>query len=146
MTSKKQDSSQKLDELSLEERISAWEKKVDTRLVNNFRKEFMWSPVRTEALKKAKAGFGTTRCAECGCEYHTTSAGVSKTGKPVRKPNFEVDHKEPVGGVRQLREDLNVYRAKALPKDVDALQVLCKACHAIKTKQERKNNASRKRA
>lgn len=145
MTVKKRDSSQKSEELSLDERIAAWEKKVDTRLVNNFRKEFMWSPVRAAALKNAKASFGTTRCAECGCEYNTTSAGVSKTGKPVRKPNFEVDHKEPVGGVRQLRADLNVYREKALPNDVDALQVLCKACHALKTKQERKD-ASRKRA
>lgn len=142
---KKQDSSQKSEELSLEERISAWEKQVDTRLVNKFRQEFMWSPVRKEALDRAKAGRGTTRCAECGCEYHTTYAGLSRAGKATRKPNFEVDHKEPVGGVRQLREDMNVYRAKALPKDVDALQVLCKACHAVKTKQERKD-ASRKRA
>jgi len=142
MPKKKRDSSQKSKELSPEDKLKKWEKDVDNRLVSHFRKEFMWSPQRTSVIQQAKVAPGKYICASCG---HTGAMETFDPGKQKKVKQFEVDHIEAVGGVRQLREDLNVYRSRALPSDPSALQLLCKACHGVKTQLERKH-ASRRSA
>lgn len=94
-------------------------------------------PVKYDVLKDAKVGIKVNpktgrnamhyRCAECGGEF------------PVKE--VQVDHKEPlVPTDGTSANDWNVIIARALP-EADGLQVLCKSCHSVKTKEE--NNERR---
>jgi hypothetical protein len=62
--------------------------------------------------------------------------------KGKRIKNIFVDHIEPVGG----RETSGGWDGviERLYCEIDGLQVLCKACHDLKTKEERKNGRASK--
>ena len=62
------------------------------------------------------------KCAQCHNEFTTT--------------NIQVDHKQPIINPRVGFEGWDVYIDR-LYCEKDNLQILCKPCHAIKTKQER---------
>lgn len=89
---------------------------LNSRLRAALRKLWLWSPMRAEALKAAKAAPALYTCA--GCE--TTHRKVS------------VDHITPCGPI----DDLNAFRDR-LFCSADGLQVLCAECHAQKTVYDR---------
>ena len=60
------------------------------------------------------------RCNHCGNEFTST--------------NIEVDHIQPIGYDKSWDEFIHKLFCEA-----DNLQVLCKECHKIKTKEEKKN-------
>lgn len=77
------------------------------------------SPLRQQALKDAKVGVGKYMCNHCK--------------KLFVKEHIEVDHIEPAG--REAR-DLESLLAYIRNNEQNALQVLCKSCHKIKTKED----------
>lgn len=80
-----------------------------------------WGP-KHEAKKLAKRGYNQYECAHCGEIY-----GNKDT---------EVDHIEPAGSLKAY-EDLPAF-VERMFCEVDGFQVLCKACHQVKTNAERK--------
>ena len=80
-----------------------------------------WGP-KHEAKKLAKRGYNQYECAHCGEIY-----GNKDT---------EVDHIEPAGSLKAF-EDLPAF-VERMFCEVDGFQVLCKACHQVKTNEERK--------
>lgn len=86
------------------------------------RKAWRWSPMRSEAMKRAKVAYGRYQCAECGA--HKGPRDVA------------VDHLESVTPPEGLTS-WDVYISR-LFCPVEGLQVLCKEpCHKEKTRQER---------
>jgi len=87
-----------------------------------------WQPkweCLNEAKTEKKVNPKTGRIAQ---HYQCTSCGDEFTAKDV-----QVDHLVPIGKNRSWDEFVNL-----LFCEKDNLQVLCKGCHAIKTKEERK--------
>lgn len=80
-----------------------------------------WGP-KHEAKKLAKRGYNQYECAHCGEIY-----GNKDT---------EVDHIEPAGSLKTY-EDLPAF-VERMFCEVEGFQVLCKACHQVKTNEERK--------
>jgi len=80
-----------------------------------------WGP-KHEAKKLAKRGYNQYECAHCGEIY-----GNKDT---------EVDHIEPAGSLKAY-DDLPAF-VERMFCEVDGFQVLCKACHQVKTNAERK--------
>ena len=80
-----------------------------------------WGP-KHEAKKLAKRGYNQYECAHCGEIY-----GNKDT---------EVDHIEPAGSLKAY-EDLPSF-VERMFCEVEGFQVLCKACHQVKTNAERK--------
>lgn len=80
-----------------------------------------WGP-KHEAKKLAKRGYNQYECAHCGEIY-----GNKDT---------EVDHIEPAGSLKAF-DDLPAF-VERMFCEVDGFQVLCKACHQVKTNAERK--------
>ena len=98
-------------------------------------------PQRYEALKLAMVGrkldpatgklSNRYKCADCS--------------ELFKLNGVEVDHIDPVVSIEGNAYDWNIY-IKRLFCDADGYQILCKECHAIKTKNERtqrKVNASK---
>lgn len=85
------------------------------------RAAFKWWRPGLLALQAAKVG-RQYRCAMC--------AGL------FPRKEVERDHVVPCGPMRTL-DDLPGYVARMTPEDPAAFQVLCKGCHAAKTKADR---------
>ncbi len=89
-------------------------------LICYIRRIFLYSPLRKEAKAKAKVGKYEYTCAKC-------------------KKNFEkvmVDHIDPVVDPKVGFVDWNTYIERMFC-DSSNIQVLCRECHAKKTKAER---------
>jgi hypothetical protein len=98
---------------------------------------FSRSPVHREALNdaKCKTSKGPRGGARYICEECNESFGAKETN---------VDHKEPVIPVGILSRDMSWDDIiERIFCDRTNLQVLCKGCHSIKSKEE---NAARKKA
>jgi len=74
---------------------------------------------RTAALHSAKVSYGQYRCADCN--------GI------FRRKDIQVDHKVCIG--RFVSFDLFIERMFC---DAKGLAILCKPCHKIKTKSDKK--------
>lgn len=74
---------------------------------------------RQSALKSAKVAYGQYKCAKCE--------------KVHRRKHIQVDHKTPVG--RFVNFDTYIERLFCPSNE---LQVLCKECHKVKTKRDKK--------
>lgn len=72
---------------------------------------------RQSALRSAKVAYGQYKCAKCGQTH--------------RRKHIQVDHKNPVGRFTNF----DTYIEK-LFCDSSGLQVLCAACHKVKTKKD----------
>lgn len=79
-----------------------------------------WGP-KHEAKKLAKRGYNQYECAHCGEIY-----GNKDT---------EVDHIQPAGSLKTY-QDLPAF-VERMFCEVEGFQVLCKACHQVKTNEER---------
>lgn len=91
------------------------------RIRSALRKLWLWSAPAKEALKQAKAYKGFWFCKHCGF--------------PTDKP--QVDHLDPVGATPGSRksnggETWDGFMTRLFCA-VEGLQVLCRACHALKT-------------
>lgn len=100
--------------------------KVETAVRSALRRLWLWSPMRTAALQRARIKRGIYRCAKC------------KMATP--KKSIAVDHVTPVTPVDGFDTwDGFIERLFCPPSH---LNVLCKPCHTTKTKLE---NESRKK-
>ena len=88
-----------------------------------------WQP-NHQTKKDARVGYGEYMCAGYKAKPHVVGASVVIDGK--RKNNIFTDHIKPVGG----DGDWNAV-IENLFCETDNLQLLCKACHDAKTKDER---------
>ena len=83
------------------------------------------------------------RCDLCGKVGPDRDRVVLKNGKSKKVSMYAVDHIEPVVGVEGFTT-WDAYIARMFPVDTEnAFQVVCRECHAIKTKKE---NTERKGA
>jgi hypothetical protein len=57
-------------------------------------------------------------------------------GRFLRK-DVELDHKVPCGSLKEL-VDVGPFLERLFPEDAGAYQVICKPCHLVKTKEERR--------
>lgn len=89
-----------------------------------------WPPI-SNALKKARVDRGEYLCAEC---KEIVPATIKVDGKRVK--NVHVDHIEPVVDPNVGFVDWNTFIDRMFVED-EGLQVLCNACHTIKTDKEK---------
>jgi len=89
-----------------------------------------WKPIHQARLKARRKYKGENKrrkwvyiCNHCGGEF---------MGNQV-----QVDHIIPAGSLRCL-EDLAGFVERLAAEDVNSYQILCKPCHTIKTKEERR--------
>lgn len=90
-------------------------------------------PNKFEALKKAAVGKRINK--KTGREAMHYCCASCKESFPAK--DVAVDHKKPVVDPKKGFVDWDLYIERMFCKTSN-LQVLCKPCHAIKTKQERK--------
>lgn len=102
-------------------------KSLETQIVAALRKVWMYSKVRRDALKAGYLGDGWWKCARCEV----------KTERPT------VDHTIPVVRPEEGFKDWGVFITNLLYCEVRELDVLCRACHRNKTKNE---NALRRKS
>jgi hypothetical protein len=103
-----------------------------------------WGP-KWACLKAARVERGIYRCAGYGKKHHRAPASIPALvpkGNKKRQNNIFVDHIIPVGGPGDKDRWNGVI--DRLYCEIDGLQVLCKSCHDLKTKEERKNGRERK--
>jgi len=96
-----------------------------------------WGP-NHEVKKTARVERGKYRCAGYNRRSHIVTASITVEGK--RKNNIFTDHIVPVGGDGDWNEII-----ENLFCEVDNLQLLCKSCHDVKTKDERHDSRTRAR-
>lgn len=84
-------------------------------IVSCLRRLWLWSVERQQALQAGRISRGKYACAECHKLFSAKS--------------IQVDHKNPMGKFM----DWDIYINKLFCRP-DQLQLLCKPCHAIKTK------------
>jgi 5-methylcytosine-specific restriction endonuclease McrA len=94
------------------------------------RKAWMRYPVKQQALKAARRNSQSDN-RRLKYEYQCNACKGWFEGKEV-----QVDHIKPAGSLRDYK-DLPMF-VERLFCEPDNLQVLCKPCHLIKSKQERK--------
>ena len=80
-----------------------------------------WGP-KHEAKRLAKRGYNQYECAHCN--------------EIFSNKDTEVDHIEPAGSLKAY-DDLPAF-VERMFCEVEGFQVLCKACHQVKTNAERK--------
>ena len=88
-----------------------------------------WSPNHI-TKQQARVAYGEYMCAGHERDPHVVGASVVIDGK--RKNNVFTDHIMPVGGDGDWNQVI-----ENLFCETENLQLLCKECHDIKTKQER---------
>ena len=99
----------------------------------HLRRMFMRWPPKYQALEDAKrdfAGKGRQKF-----EYQCASCK-----EWFKQKDVDVDHIEPAGSLLSF-DDLPMFVNKLLPPK-EGLQVLCKPCHKLKTKEERSNGTN----
>lgn len=92
-----------------------------------------WPP-KWAVRKAAWVSRGVYTCAGYETKPHATTASISMGRGRKRVNNIFVDHIQPVGGPEEGGWDGVI---KRLYCEVDGLQVLCRKCHDLKTKDER---------
>jgi len=106
-----------------------------------------WGPA-CKSKQRASVRRGFYLCACCKEEVPSTIPAVYKSGKKAgkayRKKNALIDHTTPVidPAVGFVSWDEVVERMFV---EVEAYQILCDACHSIKTKEENRIRAERKK-
>ena len=105
-------------------------------LVAAFRKVWYWSPERRQALAEAKVEKGKWQCHICLAAI-IKETYVTKKGRTRTRMTGSVDHIMPIGKQPRSWSEYNEYLAKTFCP-VGNLQVLCKACHSVKSKAENK--------
>jgi len=88
-----------------------------------------WGP-NHEAKKRARIRRGEYLCAGYKCDPHIVPTSIKVDGK--RKNNIFTDHIDPIGAYETW--DRTIERMFC---ELPNLQVLCRACHDQKTKDER---------
>lgn len=104
---------------------SASPKPLHTRLRAALRMLWLRSPERAAAVRAGRVGRGQYRCSRC-------EALVGPKG-------FQIDHDPACGGLRSLDDVERFTRTLFLGRQV----VMCRECHAIKTKEDRRVAAKR---
>ncbi len=94
---------------------------LETRLRNAVRKEFLYSPLRREAMKRAKRGVDIYECENCHKEWF--------------KRGVDIDHKDPVVDPECGFIGWDNYIIRTFC-DIDNLWCLCKECHKEKTRED----------
>ena len=105
---------------------------VNTQIRSALRKVWRWSPMRRDALTRARVGYGKYLCSACG--------------EVVGPTSIEVDHDvpaTPAEGIRTPRE-WGIFVERLLFADAASLKAICKPCHKVKTNEERKISKSTK--
>lgn len=95
--------------------------KIVSMIKNGLRRIFSRSPLKTEALGKARIKRGLYKCAKC-C-------------KGFDRKSIQIDHINPVINPSTGFNDWNEYIERLF---TDNLQVLCLECHRRKTNKENK--------
>jgi 5-methylcytosine-specific restriction endonuclease McrA len=90
-----------------------------------------WAPIQV-VLKEARVARGLYLCA--GCKEHVPNTTKDETGRRVK--NVHVDHIFPIidPAVGWVSWDSTIERMFC---EKDGLQVLCNACHKMKTDEEK---------
>ena len=109
---------------SKEERIDGLEPRALKQVTAAIKQCWSWSYPRRLAIARATGKDGFVRCEKCN----------------VKTPKHHVDHKTPVGEIRSAGAIDRLFCPSS------GLQVLCKPCHAPKTRQEARERAARKYA
>ena len=102
-----------------------------------------WGP-KWQVKKKARKARGIYECAGYGRKPHSVPASLpAPPGKKRRIDNAVVDHIDPIidPAVGFNTWDETIERMFC---EEDGLQLLCHACHAAKTKDERSRNVARR--
>lgn len=96
---------------------------------------------RAEARKRARTRKGFSRCEDCKAEkpnrFKDTYKSGKKIGKTYQRNEFEVDHIVPAGGFDSLIE-YGQWLTRLWLDDPTGYRTLCKACHAKKTREQKK--------
>lgn len=101
-------------------------------------KSRFWKPI-SETIKKAKVARGHYNCNGCG-QVVTTSTVIE--GK--RMKNIFVDHIDPVVDPNTGFSGWDTFVNRLFCEE-DNLQLLCKSCHDLKSKEEREVAKERKK-
>lgn len=121
---------------------AAWtEAKFKSFIKNNLRSATRkWAPIQ-KCKKKAHVARGLYRCDGCGAEVPPT---IYDEDKRKRVKNVFVDHIEPIidPAVGFTTWDECIDRMFC---DSDNLQLLCKACHSVKSQEEIEVTKERRR-
>jgi 5-methylcytosine-specific restriction endonuclease McrA len=116
----------KLD-LSKPDHFSVYSKMIDGSIKAALRKIWLWSKLRSQALKSATLyGLNGKRRVILGYKC----ASCLKTFK--ERNEIDVDHIESIGSWN----DLNLVVERMLKCPLDNIQVLCKPCHVEKTTKD----------
>lgn len=99
-----------------------------TFLRSGLRRLWMRWPARSEAIKMARIAVEGKR--------HRFEVPCAKCGKLHKIKDVQVDHKIQCGSLKDW-EDIEPF-TRNLFCAVEGLQCLCKECHKVKTKEERK--------
>lgn len=90
--------------------------------------------MKADVKKSARVSTGVYLCADCG---NTGPATLPPDkGQSRRKNNAAVDHIDPVVNPKDGFIDWNTYINRMF-LEKDGYQVLCWACHGVKTRDER---------
>jgi 5-methylcytosine-specific restriction endonuclease McrA len=93
---------------------------LQTRIRSALRKLWLWSPMRRNALAKARIGRGLYECSDCKNIFS--------------RQDIAVDHTIPVTPISGFDTwDEFIQRLFCSP---EGLKVLCSLCHSLKTKEE----------
>lgn len=109
---------------------------INTHIRSAIRKIWMWSPIRREALKRAKVGPNKYKCENPEC------------GKIFPLKEMHVDHIEkvtPNSGITKP-EDWGLVIKAMLFITIDDLLSICKPCHKVKTDDEKAKTKAAKAA
>jgi hypothetical protein len=90
-----------------------------------------WPPI-ANCLKQARVARGEYLCA--GCKEIVPASTKDDSGRRVK--NVHVDHIDPVVDPKVGFENWDVFIQRMFVED-EGLQVLCHACHTIKTEEEK---------
>jgi len=105
---------------------------LDSYLFVAFKRIWTWAPVRKQALSNAFIKSGPIighKCASCGIIFPLLNVGKRK------KKQVHVDHISPVVDPKTGFIGWDIYLSRLFTQ-IENLQVLCVACHKIKTKKE----------
>jgi len=86
------------------------------------RKIWMYSAIRREAIKRAKVAPNQYLCANCNERFKSNE--------------IDVNHKNGCGSLREF-DDFTPFISAMFSENIDGLEILCKPCHKVFTKENR---------